>query len=81
MTSKSINKGLQLKLAREYRGYSQAQLCKSIEGLSHSRLSKFERGFEGVISDEKIAEIMGLLKWPVTWLERPHPQPYIAHQF
>lgn len=54
MNRQSVNRGKQLRLARQYRGYNQSQLSKQIEGLSQSNISKFEKGFEGMISDEKL---------------------------
>ncbi len=53
---------------RQYRGYSQSQLCKSIKGLSQSNLSKFEKGERGVLSIDKIREIMTFLDWPFDFL-------------
>ena len=69
MDKKSINRGRQLKFAREYRGYSQSSLCKEIKGLSQSNLSKFEKGFDGMIKDDKIAEIMKHLNFPIAFLD------------
>ena len=76
MNRKSVNRGKQLKMAREYRGYSQSELAKQIEGLSQANLSKFEKGFEGMISNEKLIVIMQLLNWPFDWLDVKHPQHY-----
>ena len=69
MDKKSINRGRQLKFAREYRGYNQSSLCKEIKGLSQSNLSKFEKGFDGMIKDDKIAEIMKHLNFPIAFLD------------
>ena len=69
MDRKSVNKGRQLKFAREYRGYTQISLCKSIKGLSQSNLSKYEKGFEGMIKDEKVEEIMKHLNFPLAFLD------------
>ncbi len=63
-------KGRNLKFVREYRGYSQTELCKKIDGLSQSNLSRFEKGFIHVLSNEKIIEIMALLNWPIEFLDR-----------
>lgn len=76
---KTINRGKQLKLAREYRGYAQIQLADKISGLTHGQLSKFEKGFENTISDEKLREIMGFLNWPFEWLDRKSPEPEIEY--
>ena len=76
MNRKSVNRGRQLKLAREYRGYNQSELAKQIEGLSQANLSKFEKGFEGMISDEKLKVIMQFLDWPFAWLDVKHPNHY-----
>lgn len=62
MNMQSVNRGKQLKMAREYRGYNQNELAKNIYGLSQANLSKFEKGFEGMISDEKLKVIMQFLK-------------------
>lgn len=53
---------------RQYRGYSQSKLCKSIKGLSQSNLSDFEKGKRGKISIEKLKEIMKFLDWPFDFL-------------
>lgn len=76
MTKESVNKGLQLKFAREYRGYSQSKLCGEIKGLSQSNLSKYEKGFEGMLKDNKIAEIMIFLDFPLNWLS---VKPIVIH--
>lgn len=55
-------------VVRQYRGYSQTQLCKSIKGLSQSNLSSFENGKRGVLSIDKIKEIMIFLDWPFEFL-------------
>ena len=73
MTKWSVSKGKQLKLARECRGYTQAQLADKIEGLSQSNLSKFEKGFEGQMKDSKLFDIMQFLNWPANWLNITHP--------
>lgn len=73
MTKWSVNRGKQLKLAREYRGYTQTHLADKIEGLSQSNLSKFEKGFEGQIKDSKLLDIMKFLDWPINWLNVTHP--------
>lgn len=69
MDRKSVNKGLQLKFVREYRGYTQSKLCKEIKGLSQSNLSKYEKGFEGMLKPDKVTEIMKHLKWNIEWLD------------
>lgn len=58
----------QLKLVREYRGYTQTKLCKEIKGLSQSNLSKFEKGLYACLSEEKLREIMNHLEWPFDFL-------------
>lgn len=75
MDRKSVNRGKQLRLVREYRGYNQSQLCKKIPGLSQSNLSKYENGFNGMLEVEKVEEIMKFLKWTIEWLEVKHPNP------
>lgn len=69
--SKNLNRGLQLKLAREFRGFSQKELCNQIDGLSQSNLSKFEQGM-ATISKDKLIAIMGKLNFPITWLDVTH---------
>ena len=76
MNRQSVNRGKQLKMAREYRGFNQSELANKIEGLSQANLSKFEKGFEGMISDEKLKVIMQFLDWPFDWLYVKHPQHY-----
>ena len=39
-----------------------------MEGISQSNLSKYENGFEGLISDEAIINIMALLDFPLAFL-------------
>ena len=78
MDRKSINKGRQLKFAREYRKYTQSHLCKDVKGLSQSNLSKYEKGFEGMLRDDKIAEIMQLLNFPLQFLEVKMPGLYTS---
>ena len=78
MDRKSINKGRQLKFAREYRKYTQSHLCKDVKGLSQSNLSKYEKGFEGMLKDDKIAEIMQLLNFPLQFLEVKMPKLYTS---
>lgn len=58
-----------LKLARQYRGYSQSELCKEVKGLSQSNLSKFEKGYFGMISESKLKEIMEFLNFPYSFLK------------
>jgi transcriptional regulator with XRE-family HTH domain len=70
MNKKSVNAGKQLKFARQYRGYSQSELCIQIKGISQSNLSKYEKGFEGMLKENKITEIMKFLNWPIEWLDR-----------
>lgn len=53
----------QLIFAREFRGYSQTELANSIEGLSQSNLSKFEKGF-GLLSEEVQKKIISFLNFP-----------------
>lgn len=53
----------QLTFAREFRGYSQTELSNSIQGLSQSNLSKFEKGF-GVLSEEIQKKIINFLEFP-----------------
>lgn len=79
MDKESINKGLQLKFVRQYRGYSQQELTEKIPGLSQSNLSRFERGFHGMIADDLLTEIMNFLNWPVEWLDIPTPNRHIKN--
>lgn len=53
----------QLTFAREFRGYSQTELANSIQGLSQSNLSKFEKGF-GVLSGDIQKKIILFLDFP-----------------
>ena len=76
MNRESVNRGKQLKMARQCRGYNQSELASKIKGLSQANLSKFEKGFEGVISDEKLKVIMQFLNWPFDWLDVKHPMHY-----
>ena len=78
MNSKSINNGIQLRFAREYRGYSQSNLCKEIKGLSQSNLSKFENGFTGIIYEPKLIEIMKFLNFPIKFLDVRISEPYTS---
>jgi Zn-dependent peptidase ImmA (M78 family) len=59
----------QLTFAREYRGYSQTELAESINGLSQSNLSKFEKGF-GVLSDDIQKKIIEYLNFPEDFFNR-----------
>ena len=76
MDRKSVNRGRQLRFAREYRGYTQSKLCKEIKGLSQANLSKYENGFEGMLKDDKVAEIMKHLNWTIKWLDVKSPTIY-----
>lgn len=78
MTRESLNKGMQLKFAREYRGYTQSKLCKEIEGLSQSNLSKYEKGFTGMLKDDKIEEIIKYLDFPIRFLDVKMPKLYTS---
>lgn len=59
----------QLVFAREYRGLNQTELASSIQGLSQSNLSKFEKGF-GVLSDEVQQKMMHFLNFPIEFFDR-----------
>lgn len=76
MTRDSVNRGSQLKLAREYRGYTQSDLCNKIPGLSQPNLSMFEKGFEGRVKEDKIKEIMEFLQFPIEFLDVRMPSPF-----
>ena len=76
MDRKSVNRGRQLRFVREYRGYTQSKLCEEIKGLSQANLSKYENGFEGMLKDDKVAEIMKYLNWTVSWLDVKTPIIY-----
>lgn len=69
MDRKTVNRGRQLKFARQYRGYTQSNLCKEIKGLNQSNLSKYEKGFEGMIKEDKITEIMQHINFPLAFLD------------
>lgn len=81
MTKQSVNRGRQLKFVRCYKGYNQTELSKEIKGLSQSNLSKFEKGFEGQISEEKLKEVMEFLQWPFAWLDIKSPNPEFSPSF
>jgi transcriptional regulator with XRE-family HTH domain len=66
------NRGRQLKLAREYRGFTQTKLCKEVEGLSQSNLSNFEGGLK-TISQDTLVKIMEVLNFPIHWLDKFTP--------
>lgn len=57
-----------LETAMGYRSYSQSKLCKEIEGLSQPNLSKFLKGRIGILSIDKLKEIMILLEFPFEFL-------------
>ncbi|EAQ47915.1 helix-turn-helix domain-containing protein [Leeuwenhoekiella blandensis] len=59
----------QLIFAREYRGYSQTELAKNIDGLSQSNLSKFEKGIN-VLSDDILMKIIKFLDFPLGFFEQ-----------
>lgn len=74
MTRATINQGRQLRISREYRGFSQIELCAKVKGVSQPNLSKFEKGYGG-ISNDKLKEIMEVLNWNHEWLDVRTPQP------
>lgn len=78
MNRESINKGRQIKFAREYRGYTQGELCKKIKGLSQSNLSKYEKGFVGMLKDDKVSEIINFLNFPIKFLDVKMPELYTS---
>ena len=57
-----------LKVVMGYRGISQPELCKNISGLSQPNLSKFLKGYHGVLSEEKLKDIMTYLDFPFAFL-------------
>lgn len=57
-----------LKIVMEYRGYNQSTLCKEIEGVHQVNLSRFLRGYHGVIAEDKLKAIMKHLNWPFEFL-------------
>lgn len=69
MDRKNINRGRQLMFVREYRGYTQKDLCLNIKGLSKKNLSRFEKGFDS-LTDDLIKDIMNFLDWPVSWIDK-----------
>lgn len=69
MDKRSINRGRQLKFAREHRNISQSNLCSNITGLSKYNLDRFEKGFNS-LSDDLVEKIMNFLECPVEWLDK-----------
>ena len=59
----------QLIFAREYRGYSQTELAKNIDGLSQSNLSKFEKGIN-ILSEDIIEKIISFLDFPAQFFKQ-----------
>lgn len=59
----------QLIFAREYRGYTQTELADSIDGLSQSNLSKYEKGFDN-LSDDLKKRIMFFLDFPESFFNK-----------
>jgi len=76
MTIQSVNRGKQLRFAREYRGLNQKDLCSKVHGLSQSNLSKFENGFEGMIGDDLLKEILMFLDFPFDFIDAVIPPVY-----
>lgn len=70
MTKKSVNQGRQMKFARNYRGYSQTKVAQNVENVSQSNLSRFEKGFENILSEDKVKDIMLYLDFPMKFLEK-----------
>ncbi len=70
INAKNRNRGVQLKFARNWRGYSQTELAKKIKGVSQNDISKFENGKPSKIDENKIQEIMSLLNFPLRFLEK-----------
>lgn len=69
MNHTSRNQGRQMKAARQYRQYTQKEVCDAVKGLSQSNLSRFEKGFKNALSQDKINKIMYFLNWPLSWLD------------
>lgn len=67
------NRGKQLRLSREYRGVSKAELVKNIDDVSLLYISNFEDGYNS-LSDEKIDEIMKYLNFPLSFLDKRHQE-------
>lgn len=59
----------QLTFAREYRGFTQGDLAGSIEGLSQSTLSKFEKGI-GNLSEKNQNDLIQHLNFPRAFFEK-----------
>ena len=57
----------QLTFAREYRGITQTELSKMVDGLSQPNLSKFEKGIN-TLSDDLLHKIMDVLSFPYEFL-------------
>jgi len=57
-----------LKVAREYRGYTQTELCKHIKGLYQPNLSRFEKGAWGVLNEKILKDVMVFLNFPFGFL-------------
>jgi transcriptional regulator with XRE-family HTH domain len=76
---KPVFKPSALKVAMGYRGISQTKLCKNIEGLSQPNLSKFLNGYYGVISEEKLKDIMKFLNFPFEFLYNEFNEIKMSH--
>lgn len=57
-----------LRLAIGYRGLSQTELCRNVNGLSQPNLSKFLKGDDGKVSKDKLVEIMKFLQFPFAFI-------------
>ena len=73
-TKESVNRGKQLRFIRILRGLTQIKLCKETKGLSQANLSRFEEGWDNVISDDLLEKIMEKLNFPIGFLDRKSPQ-------
>ena len=70
-----------LKVAREYRGYTQTELCKEIKGLSQPNLSMFEKGDLSRISRDKLKEIIEFLEFPFSFLSQEFKPLKTSHGY
>lgn len=65
--------GRRLRVAREFRGYSQNELSKEID-LSFQQVQKYERG-DDRISAGLIYDLSHILKLPLAYFYKGLPQP------
>jgi len=76
MDRQSINRGKQMRTARECRGISLNELCGKLTGISKYRIMRFESGLKDALTAEQINEIMKAINFPVEWLDKRIGNPY-----